>query len=86
VQSDNIIPVFHYPENFMVLIDQEYWKNKDPVFPEDALIWFTDSSRVDSGVESGICGKRPERSCIFYLGTYAMDFQTKIYAILQMCI
>jgi hypothetical protein len=33
----------------VIKIDQEYWKNEDPMFPEDALIWFTDSSRADSG-------------------------------------
>jgi hypothetical protein len=37
--------------------DHEYWKNKDPVFPEDALIWFTDGSRADSGTGAGIYGK-----------------------------
>jgi hypothetical protein len=67
----------------MVIIDQEYCKNKEPAFPDDALIWFTDGSRADSGTGSGIYGKRPERSFSFSLGKYTMVFQTKIYAILQ---
>ena len=67
----------------MIIIDQEYWKNKDPVFPDDALIWFTDGSRADSGTGAGIYGKKPERSFSFLLGKYAMVFQTEIYAILQ---
>jgi hypothetical protein len=46
---DHMIPIYHYAKNFMVIIDQEYCKNEDPVFPEDALIWFTDGSRVVSG-------------------------------------
>jgi ribonuclease HI len=66
----------------MVIIDQ-YWKNKDPVFSDDALIWFTDASRADSGTGSCIYGKRPERSFSFPLGMHAIVFQTEIYAILQ---
>jgi hypothetical protein len=54
----------------MVIIDQEYWKNKHPVFPDDALIWFTDRSRADSGAGGGIYAKRPERSFSFPLGKY----------------
>jgi hypothetical protein len=38
LRLDYIIPLYHYTKNFMVIIDKEYWKNKDPVFPEDALI------------------------------------------------
>jgi hypothetical protein len=83
MRSDYIIPVYHHTKNFVIKIDQEYWKNKDPVFPEDVLIWFTDGSRADSGTGAGIYGRRPERSFSFSLGKYATIFQTEIYAILQ---
>jgi hypothetical protein len=53
------------------------------MFPEEALIWFTDGSRADSGTWSGIFGLRPNRSFSFPLGKFATVFQTKIYAILQ---
>jgi hypothetical protein len=53
------------------------------VFPEDALIWFTDGSRADSGTGSGICGLRPNSSFSLPLGKFATVFQTEIYAILQ---
>jgi hypothetical protein len=53
------------------------------VFPEDAVIWFTDNSRTDSGTGSGIFGIQPNRSFGFPLGKFATVFQTKIYAILQ---
>jgi hypothetical protein len=56
MRSDYIIPAYHHTKNFMVIIDQEHWRNKDPVFPDDALIWFTDRSRADSGTGSGIYG------------------------------
>jgi ribonuclease HI len=56
---------------------------KDPVLPEDALIWFTDGSKTDSGTGSGISGIRLKRSFSFPLGKYATVFQTEIYAILQ---
>jgi hypothetical protein len=46
---DYITPVYHHTKNFMVIIDQEYWKNKHPVLPDDALIWFT----VDLGLTQG---------------------------------
>jgi ribonuclease HI len=83
MRSDYTIPVYYHSRIFSVIIDQDYWKNKDPVFPENALIWFTDGSRVDSGTGSGIFGIRPSRSFSFPLGKYATVFQTKIYAILQ---
>jgi hypothetical protein len=66
--SDYIIPVYHHSKIFRVILDRDYWKNKDPVFPEDALIWFTDGSRTDSGTGSGISGIRPKRSFSFPLG------------------
>jgi hypothetical protein len=53
------------------------------VFPKDALIWFTDGSRANSGTGSGIFGIRPNRSFSFPLGKFAMVFHTEIYAILQ---
>jgi hypothetical protein len=53
------------------------------MFPEDALIWFTDGSRADSGTGSGIFGIIPKRSFSLPLGKFATGFQTKICAILQ---
>ena len=47
-RSDHTIPVYNYPKIFSVIIDRDYWRNKDPTFPEDALIWYTDGSRNDS--------------------------------------
>jgi hypothetical protein len=83
MRSDYIIPVYHHSKIFRVIIDWDYWKNKDPVLPEDALIWFTDGSKTDSGTGSGISGIRPKRRFSFPLGKYATAFQTEICAILQ---
>jgi hypothetical protein len=84
MQSDYTFPVYHYSKTFKVIIDWDYWRTKDPMFPEeDALIWFTDCSRADSGTESGICGLRPNSSLSFALGKFATVFQTEICAILQ---
>jgi ribonuclease HI len=77
------ISVYHYSKIFNVIIDWDYWRNKDPLFPEDALIWFTDGSKANSGTGSGIFGIRPNRSFSFPLGKFATVFQTEIYAILQ---
>jgi hypothetical protein len=77
-----MIPVYCHTKNFMVIIDQEYWKYKNPVFPDDALMWFTDRSRADSGTGAGLYDKRPERSFSFPLRKYAKVFQTEICAIL----
>jgi ribonuclease HI len=57
--------------------------NKDPTFPEDVLVWYTDGSRTDSGTGSGIYGLRPNRSYCFSLGKHATVFKTEIYTILQ---
>jgi hypothetical protein len=83
MQSDHTIPVYYHSRIFKVIIDWDYWRNEDPVFPENALIWFTDGSRVSSGTRSGIFGVRPNRSLSYPLGTFATVFQTEIYAILQ---
>ena len=44
------------------MIDWDYWRNKNPVFPEDAVIWFTDGSRASSGTGSSIVGLGNEES------------------------
>jgi hypothetical protein len=84
-RSDHTIPVYYYFKTFKVIIDQDYWKIKDPEFPEDALIWYTDGSRADSGTGSGICGLRPNSSLSFPLGKFATVFQTEIYCHSTMC-
>jgi len=83
MQADHITPVYYYSKVFSVILDWDHWKNKDPVFPEDALIWFTDGSKANSGTGSGIFGLRPISSFSFPLGKFATVFQTEIYAILQ---
>ena len=60
----------------------DYWRNKDPVFPKYALIWFTDGSRTDLGTGSGVCGLKPNKRYRFSLGKFASVFQAEIYAIL----
>ena len=49
--ADHITPVYYHSKAFSVIIDWDHW-NKDPVFPEDALIWFTDGSKANSGTAS----------------------------------
>jgi hypothetical protein len=83
MRADHIIPVFSHSRTFKVIIDQDYWRNADSVVPEDSLVWFTDGSRMPSGMGSGIFGVRPNRSMGFSLGKFATVFQTEIYAILQ---
>jgi hypothetical protein len=83
MRSDYTIPVYRRSKIVNVIIDRDYLRNKDRVFPEDALIWFADGSRADSGTGSGIFGIRPNRSFSFPLGKFTTGFQTEIYAILQ---
>jgi len=81
--ADFTTPVYYHSKAFSVSIDWDYWKNEDPLFPEDALIWFTDGSRANSGTGSDIFGLRPKKSLSFPLGKFATVFQTERYAILQ---
>jgi hypothetical protein len=37
-QSGHTIPIYYYSKTFKVIIDQDYWRIKDPEFPEHALI------------------------------------------------
>ena len=83
MQSDHTIPVYHFSKIYKVIIDVDYWRNKDPEFPEDALVWFTNGSRTDSGTGAGIYGVRPNRSFSFPLGKFASVFQNEIYAIIN---
>ena len=82
MRSDHTIPVYNYSKTFNVIIDLDYWRNKDPELPKDALFWFTDGSRSDLGTGSGIYGLKPNKSYSFSLGKFASVFQTEIYAIL----
>jgi hypothetical protein len=75
IQTGYTIPVYHYSKIFNVMIDWDYWRNKNPVFPEDALIWFTDGSRAGSGTGSSIFGLRPNRSFSIPLGKFATVLQ-----------
>jgi len=83
MRVDHTIPVYYHSKIFKDIIDWDYWRNKDPVFLEDALIWFTDGCRVNSGTGSRIFGLRPNRSFNFPLGKFTTVFQSEIYAILQ---
>ena len=83
MRSDYTIPVYHHSIIFNVMMDWDYWRNINPLFPEGALIWFTDGSRAGSGTGSSIFGLRPNRSFSFPLGKSATVFQTDIYVILQ---
>jgi ribonuclease HI len=83
MRVDYTTPKYYYSKDFNVITDRDYWKIKEPEFPEEALIWFTDGSRANSGTGSGIFGQRPKRSLNFPLGNFATVFQTEIYAILQ---
>jgi hypothetical protein len=71
MRSDHAIPAYHHSRLFKVIIHLDYWKNKHPAFPKDALIWFTDGSRADSGTGSETFGLRPNRSLSFPLGKFA---------------
>jgi ribonuclease HI len=83
MRSDHTTPLYKYSKFFNIIIDADHWKNKDPMFPEDVLIWYTDGSKADSGTGSGIYGLRPKRSYCFPLDKFATVFQTEIHAILQ---
>ena len=83
VWSGYTTPSYYHSKIFNAIIDRDYWRNKDPVFPEQALIWFTDGSRANSGTGSGIFGIRPNRSFSFLLGKFSTVFQTEIHVILQ---
>jgi hypothetical protein len=74
---DHTTPIYYHSRMFKVIIDWDYWRNKDPVFPEDVLVWFTDGSIADSGTGSGIFGLS------LCLGKFATVFQTERYAILK---
>ena len=83
MRSHHTTPVYQYSKTYKVTIDVGCWRNKDTKFPEDALVWFSDGSRTDSGTGASINGVRPNRSLSFSLGKFTSVFQTEIYAIIQ---
>jgi hypothetical protein len=78
VRSDRTILVYNYSKIFNVIIYMDYWRNKDPVLPMDALIWFTDGSRTDLGTGSGIYGLKLNKSYSFSLANLLQFFKLKI--------
>jgi hypothetical protein len=74
IRSDHTVPVYNYSKIFNVIIDTDYWKNKDTEIHENALIWFTDGSRIDLGTGSGIFGLKPNKSYSFSLSKFASVF------------
>jgi hypothetical protein len=77
MRSDHTIPIYFSSKTFKVIIDQDYWRTKDPEFPEHALIWCIDGSGAGSGTGSGIRGLRPKSSLSFPLGKFAMVLKQK---------
>jgi hypothetical protein len=39
MRSDHTIPIYNYSKYFNVIIDKEYWGNKDLMFPKDVLVF-----------------------------------------------
>jgi hypothetical protein len=78
MRSDRTIPVYYHSRNFKVIIDWDYWRNKDQVYAEDALIWFTDGCRANPGIGSVIFSLRPKGSLSFPLGKFTTVFQTEL--------
>ena len=85
MRSDHTTPVYNYPRIFNVIIDMDYWRNKDPLRPKDALICFSDGPRTDLGTGSGVYGLKPNKSYSFSLGKFASVLLTEICHI-TMCI
>jgi len=77
MRADYTTPVYYYSKAFSVIIDRDYWKNNDPVFPKDALIWFNDGTNAYSGTGAGIFGLRATISFNFPLGKFSTDFKLK---------
>ena len=65
-----------------ITINPEIWKGKNSIFPEDALVWYTDGSKTHSEIDSGVYEKRSKINTSFSLGKYAIVFLTEIYVLL----
>jgi hypothetical protein len=77
MRSDHTIPVYNYSKIFNVIIDTDYWRNKDPVLPKDALIWFTDGSRTDLGTGPGVYGLKQTKAIAFLWSNLLQFFKLK---------
>jgi hypothetical protein len=77
MRSDHTIPVYNYSKIFNVIIDMDYWRNKDRELNKDTLIWFTDGSRTDLGTGFGVYGLKPNKSDSFLLGKFTSVFELK---------
>jgi hypothetical protein len=83
MRSDNTIPVYDHSRIFKVNVGWDYCSKKDPVFPKDTLVCFTDGCKADSGTGSGIYDLRPKGSLRYPLGKFTTVFRTELYDILQ---
>jgi hypothetical protein len=77
MRSDHTIPVYNLSKFFNVIIDMDYWRNKDPELPKNALIWFTDGSRTDLGTGSGVYGLKTKLKLQLFFGYLHQFFQLK---------
>jgi hypothetical protein len=78
MRSDHTIPVYNYSKIFNVIIDMDYWRNKDSELPKDALIWFTDGSRTELGTGSGVYGLKPNKTYSFLWENLLQFFKLKL--------
>lgn len=80
---DCIPVVNNFDQPFQIQIwSREEW-HEVPKFGQDELIWYTDGSKTDEGVGSGVYG--PRTNLYRSLGKTPSVFQSEIYAI-EMCL
>lgn len=83
--TDECKTLFDFQKNFKIsLPTREQWTNHEQLLDNNALIFYTDGSKMDCGTGSGVYGKNPGMSIIASLSRYCTVFQAEVHAI-ELC-
>ena len=79
--SDSMTPRYVFNRNFNIdIIDRQRWVENDIVLPNDAIVWYTDGSKMQNG-GCGAFEVSSNQRISTSLGKYVTVFQAEVYAI-----
>jgi ribonuclease HI len=83
---DDMTAEYDFEKKFRTVFPtRQEWTMEQPVFEPESLVYYTDGSKMDDGVGSGVFGIRPRVQIVGSLDDSATVFQAEVHA-LELCI
>jgi ribonuclease HI len=80
--SDKMLPRHVHEKSFTVRFpDRSEWREGFRPERKEGLIWYTDASKTNKGMEAGVYCNDTRQKLSFSLGMYRTVFQAEVYAI-----